>query len=73
MAIQMRRGALSRFDSSRLVAGEIAVATDDNMIGVAKSPTEFLELATQEDLASVYGGTVEVEGQCLVFYSGDET
>lgn len=71
MAIQMRRGLLNDFDSSKLVSGEIAVATDTNMIGVAKSPDEFVELATKEDLNSVYGGTVEVQGKVLIFDSGN--
>lgn len=71
MAIQMRRGLLNDFDSSKLVSGEIAVATDTNMIGVAKSPEEFVELATKEDLNSVYGGTVEVQGKVLIFDSGN--
>lgn len=71
MAIQMRRGLLNDFDSSKLVSGEIAVATDTNMIGVAKSPSEFVELATKEDLESVFGGTVEVQGKVLIFDSGN--
>ena len=72
MAIQMRRGLLNNFDSTKLVSGEIAVATDSTMIGVAKSPSEFVELATQEDLDNVYGGDVSVVGTCLVFTHEDE-
>lgn len=67
MAIQLRRGSIDDFDSSKLVSGELAVATDTNMIGVAKSPDEFVELATKDDLDSVFGGSVEVVGKVLVF------
>lgn len=67
MAIQLRRGSIDDFDSSKLVSGEFAVAIDTNLIGVAKSPDEFVELATKEDLDSVFGGSVEVVGKVLVF------
>lgn len=66
MAIQLRRGLVNDFNSSKLKSGEFAVATDANMIGVAKSPDEFVELATKEDLSSVIGGSVEVRGKILV-------
>ena len=52
MAIQIRRGAYANLDTSRLVAGEPYVTTDSghDIVGVAKSPSEVIELATKDDL-----------------------
>lgn len=47
MAIQMRRGAYADLDTSKLVAGELVVATDTGFIGVATSPSHVVELAHQ--------------------------
>lgn len=50
MAIQMRRGALANLDRSKLVAGEIVVATDEDYVGVAKAPSQVLQLVTTDML-----------------------
>lgn len=50
MAIQMRRGALANLDRSKLVAGEIVVATDEDFVGVAKAPSQVIQLATTDML-----------------------
>lgn len=50
MAIQMRRGLRANLDTSKLVAGEIVVATDEDFVGVAKAPSQLIELATKDDI-----------------------
>lgn len=50
MAIQMRRGALSNLDTSKLVAGEIVMSTDTGFVGIAKAPNDVLELAKKDDI-----------------------
>ena len=50
MAIQMRRGLRANLDTSKLVAGEIVVATDEDFVGVAKAPSQVIQLATKEDI-----------------------
>lgn len=71
MAIQMRRGLLANLDKSRLVAGEIVVATDSgtDYVGVAKAPNNVIDLATRNDLANVVieNGGVAVKNEVLVF------
>lgn len=69
MAIQMRRGLYADLDTSKLVSGEIVVATDSNRdyIGVAKAPSNVVQLATQTDLENAV--TPTVSGTCLVFGS----
>lgn len=69
MAIQMRRGNLANLDKSKLVAGEIVVATDENYVGVAKAPSNVIELATKDDLHNIIveEGGVTVVNETLVF------
>lgn len=52
MAIQMRRGLKANLDTSRLVAGEMVVATDANedYVAVAKAPSDVIQLATKDEL-----------------------
>lgn len=50
MAIQMRRGAYANLDKSKLVAGEIVMSTDTNYVGIAKAPSQVLQLATTDML-----------------------
>lgn len=69
MAIQMRRGAYANLDTSRLVAGEVVVATDagKDFVGVAKSSSDFVQLATQDDLDNVMSvaGEASVSDGCF--------
>ena len=69
MAIQMRRGLYADLDTSKLVAGEIVVATDSgrDYIGVAKAPSNVVQLATQDDLENV--GTPTVTNGCITWGS----
>lgn len=71
MAIQMRRGAKANLDTSKLVAGEIVVATDQNedYIAVAKAPSNVVQLATK-DMVDNAGGHLEVDGTKLKWVSG---
>ena len=71
MAIQMRRGAYSDLDKSKLVAGEIVLAQDTNYVGIAKKPDIVLELAKKEDLDNVVAGTFDVINGCLTYIEGD--
>ncbi len=68
MAIQMRRGLKANLDTSRLVAGEIVVATDQNYVGIAKAPNDVIELATKEDIENT--GHLEVQGETLKWVNG---
>lgn len=64
MAIQMRRGLKANLDTSRLVAGEIVVATDANedYVAVAKAPSDVIQLATKDELdGDVYGSGFFIE------------
>lgn len=74
MAIQMRRGAFANLDKSKLVAGEIVVATDSgrDYVGVAKAPNDVLQMATQEDLDNIITETMTVTNGCLVFEREEE-
>ena len=69
MAIQMRRGLVADLDKSKLVAGEIVVGLDSNKdyIGVAKSPSNVVQLATQDDVKNA--STPVLRGETLVFGS----
>ena len=69
MAIQMRRGLYANLDASKLVAGEIVVATDSDRdyIGVAKAPSQLVKLATQDDLDNAVAPTVT--NGCMTFGS----
>ena len=71
MAIQMRRGAYANLDKSKLVAGEVVVATDNALdyVGVAKAPNKVIDLATKADLDNVivHEGGIAVIGETLVF------
>ena len=71
MAIQMRRGAYSDLDKSKLVAGEIVLAQDTNYVGIAKEPDIVLELAKKDDLDNVVAGTFNVINGCLTYIEGD--
>lgn len=77
MAIQMRRGNYANLDKSKLVAGEVVVATDNahNYVGVAKAPNNVIDLATQDDLQNIIleKGGVAVVDECLIFKPEDET
>ena len=50
MAIQMRRGLRANLDTSKLVAGEIAVSLDTGEVSV-KCTNKTVELASKEDVA----------------------
>ena len=67
MAIQMRRGALANLDTSKLVAGEIVMATDQNQeyVGIAKGASDVMQLATKNMLDNAVQPTVS--GETLVF------
>lgn len=71
MAIQMRRGAYSDLDKSKLVAGEIVLAQDTDYVGIAKEPDIVLELAKKDDLDNVVAGTFNVINGCLTYIEGD--
>ena len=71
MAIQMRRGAYSDLDKSKLVAGEIVLAQDTNYVGIAKEPDIVLELAKKEDLDNVVAGTMQVIDGCFTYIEGE--
>lgn len=69
MAIQMRRGLYANLDRSKLVAGEVVVALDkDNnnrdFIGLAKGPSNVVQLATQDDVRNA--STPRVSGETLI-------
>ena len=68
MAIQMKRGELAYLDKSRLSAGEMVVATDEDYIGVAKAPSNVVQLATMKDVKRK-GNIYAVVDGCLTFYS----
>ena len=61
MAIQMRRGLKADLDTSKLVAGEIVVATDSNedYIAVAKAPSSVVQLATKNDVTNAVSGLID--------------
>lgn len=67
MAIQMRRGLKADLDTSKLVAGEIVVATDQNQdyVGIAKAPSDVVQLATKDMVDNA--GIPTVSGKKLVF------
>ena len=69
MAIQIRRGMYADLDKSKLVAGEVVVALDNNKdyVGVAKAPSDVIELATKDDIAQT--GRLVVEGTKLRWVS----
>lgn len=75
MAIQLRRGAYADLDKSKLVAGEVVVGLDSgrNYIGVAKAPSDVLQLATQEDLDNIISKDVKVENGILIFEASEES
>lgn len=49
MAIQMRRGLRANLDTSKLVAGEIAVSLDTGNVSV-KCTNKTVELASKDDV-----------------------
>ena len=67
MAIQMRRGLYNKLDPSKLVGGEVVIATDNDFVGIAKAPSDLVQLATQEDLEEVVIDAVTVENGVLIF------
>lgn len=69
MAIQMRRGALADLDKSRLVNGEVVVASDEEYVGVAQAPNKVIDLATKNDLKNIIieNGGVVVANEVLTF------
>ena len=67
MAIQMRRGLYNKLDPSKLVGGEVVIATDNGFVGIAKAPSDLVQLATQEDLEEVVIDAVTVENGVLIF------
>ena len=56
MAIQMRRGALASYDDDKMLAGELAVTTDENTadqkVFVAFAPGESKRILTEDDIDS---------------------
>lgn len=71
MAIQMRRGLVADLDRSRLVAGEVVVGLDNdkNFVGVAKAPSDVIELATKDDLNNIYSVSFEIINGDLIAYT----
>lgn len=69
MAIRMRRGEFANLDKSKLVGGEVVVATDEEYVGVAQSPNNVIDLVTKNDLANVIieNGGVAVSNEVLIF------
>ena len=67
MAIQMRRGAKANLDTSKLVAGEIVMATDQNeeYVAIAKGASDVMQLATKNMLDNATAPSVS--GETLVF------
>lgn len=65
MSIQMRRGLKADLDTSKLVAGEIVVALDNNedYVAVAKAPSNVVQLATKGDIQNT--GKLTVQGTKL--------
>lgn len=68
MAIQMRRGAYSNLDKSKLVAGEVVIATSgQQFVGIAKAPNDVIQLATHDDLDNIVEATSSVIDGCFTF------
>lgn len=72
MAIQIRRGASEDFDASKMVAGELGVATDDShKMWATGQAGDSWELANKEDLDAeveareALAETVETQGESL--------
>ena len=67
MAIQMRRGLKANLDPSKVVAGEIVMATDlsEDYIAIAKSPSNLVQLATKDMVDNA--GIPTVVGKKLIF------
>lgn len=70
MAIQVRRGLWANLDTSKLVAGEPVCGTDAGVthVGIAKAPSDLVELATKDDIANV--GHLTVDGTKLKWVNG---
>lgn len=49
MAIQNRRGPLSKYNASKMVAGEFAVATDEQKLFIAFAPGISKRILTEDD------------------------
>ena len=49
MAIQNRRGPLSKYNASKMVAGEFAVATDELKLFIAFAPGISKRILTEDD------------------------
>ena len=78
MAIQMRRGAYSAFDPSKMVPGELAAVlsgdpavTDGKSLFVAFAAGDVKRLATWEDAAQLIAAAL-ADGKRLVITSGND-
>lgn len=61
MAIQMRRGANSDFNPSKMLPGEIAVTTDGTRkVYAAFKANDVKELASKEDVQGLINGFTSV-------------
>lgn len=49
MAIQNRRGPYAKYNASKMVAGEFAVATDEQKLFIAFAPGESKQILTEDD------------------------
>lgn len=65
MAIQMRRGLYADLDKSKLVAGEIVMSTDSGYVGIAKAPSDVMQLATVDMLGGIIKEMTYAEYQAL--------
>ena len=52
MAIQNRRGPYSKYNASKMVAGEFAVATDEQKLFIAFAPGLSKRILTEDDMDS---------------------
>lgn len=52
MAIQNRRGPYALYNASKMVAGEFAVATDEQKLFIAFAPSLSKRILTEDDLIS---------------------
>jgi len=53
MAIQNRRGPYSKYNASKMVAGEFAVATDEQKLFIAFAPGLSKRILTEDDAETI--------------------
>lgn len=52
MAIQNRRGPYAKYNASKMVAGEFAVATDEQKLFIAFAPGLSKRILTEDDIGT---------------------